>query len=114
MGIDNLLEKLNLLTSDSTQLFSQRYVSGCSAPPDPSDIQGIFKDLEQHSRPNITNSFDPTMFQRPCSDSLSSNSLLQPVKLSSADGANDGSATSEISDFSDCRSKPDGQDPPIG
>uniref|UniRef100_A0AAR5PKG0 Uncharacterized protein n=2 Tax=Dendroctonus ponderosae TaxID=77166 RepID=A0AAR5PKG0_DENPD len=114
LGIDNLLEKLNLLTSGASQSFAQRYVSGCSAPSDPSDIQGIFKDLEQHSRPNITNSFDPTMFQRPCSGSLRNSSLLQPVQFNNADEANDGSATSVISDFSDCRSKPDGQDPPIG
>ncbi|XP_066246951.1 uncharacterized protein [Euwallacea similis] len=65
--IDSLLEKLTLLTSEATQPFSTRYISGCStATNEVDDIKDIFKDLEQHSRPNITaaNSFDPVLFQQ--------------------------------------------------
>ncbi|XP_066150270.1 uncharacterized protein [Euwallacea fornicatus] len=65
--IDSLLEKLTLLTSEATQPVSMCYVSNCStATNEADDIKDIFKDLEQHSRPNITatNSFDPVLFQQ--------------------------------------------------
>lgn len=105
--IDNLLEKLTLLAAETNQPFSSRYVSGCSVlSNDQNDIKDIFKDLEQHSRPNITatSDFDPVMFQQLYGGSAgdSSKSLNGDNKVQRSDS--DGS-------LSDCRPNPDGQGP---
>lgn len=106
--IDNLLEKLTLLASETNQPFSSRYVSGCSVlSNEQNDIKDIFQDLEQHSRPNITatSDFDPVMFQQ-----LYGGSTGDSSKSLNGDNKVQSSCDTEGS-LSDCRPNPDGQGP---
>lgn len=116
-----MLEKLSLINADANQPLSSRYVSGCSAVSnDNDDVQDIFKNLDQQSRPNITaaNSFDPVLFQQLYGGSMNnllmqSSNLLNSGISSNAGGSSihvsNGSETSIITNFSDCRPNPDGQ-----
>ncbi|CAG9767011.1 unnamed protein product [Ceutorhynchus assimilis] len=90
--IDTLLEKLSLMTAEASKPFTDRYVSGCSTVSNEGkDIEVIFKNLEQNSRPNITatNNYGQDF----CADS----------------GANTASGSNDIS-LASCSSRPN----PVG
>ncbi|KAJ8937561.1 hypothetical protein NQ314_011796 [Rhamnusium bicolor] len=109
--IDTLLEKLSLLSADTNNPFTSRYVSGCSLSNDSNmlniDTEAILKELDHTSRPNIqsTSGFNALTFQQLYGGSVYSNSQ----KNSSNTSQPSNSDTSLITNFSDCRPAPDGQ-----
>ncbi|XP_060531036.1 uncharacterized protein LOC132704799 isoform X2 [Cylas formicarius] len=100
--IDVLLEKLTLISAETSRAFSDRYVSGCSA-------ENVLKGLDHDSRPNITagSNFDPSLFQQIYSDAASSTASQTSDSLDTAKVS--GSVTSVATGFSDCRANPDGR-----
>ncbi|XP_050315160.1 C2 domain-containing protein 3-like [Anthonomus grandis grandis] len=95
--IDSLLEKLSLINAVESQQapLSSRYISGCSTSTN-EGVDGIFKDLDRSSRPNITatNRFESVDFQKLYGGSTSEENS---------------SGTSVITNFSECRPNPLGQ-----
>ncbi|KAJ8910287.1 hypothetical protein NQ315_014962 [Exocentrus adspersus] len=109
--IDTLLEKLSLISADTNNTFTSRYVSGCSLSDGNSanvDTEAILKELDHYSRPNIQSSlgFEPLKFQQLYGGSVDSESLKDS---GSGVSYNSNSDTSLITNFSECRPTPDGK-----
>ncbi|KAJ8945066.1 hypothetical protein NQ318_005246, partial [Aromia moschata] len=112
--IDTLLEKLSLLSTDTNNPFTSRYVSGCSINNDHTaniDTEAILKDLDHESRPNIQSclNFDPIAFQQLYGASTGGNSKSSSLSTPQTSNTNSSSGTSLITNFSDGRPAPDGQ-----
>ncbi|CAH1159661.1 unnamed protein product [Phaedon cochleariae] len=103
--INALLEKLTLLTADSSQNFSNRYVSGCSITNDGDgnvELIGTGTILKEFSQPSPPMSSDSLW----CSPSIGN---LTTKSTGTGSHFSSNSDTSLITNFSDCRPVPDGQ-----
>lgn len=102
--IDSLLEKLSLITnSECEEIFTNRYVSGCSVNQESSSKSDILSTNNKNIDPNCI--ISPTLFQTLCTVSLDSTSAVNSENTNNCISSSDSSLIISATDY---RAAPDG------